>query len=216
MENGLVSSCAAAAAPRSLPWVAMWLLAGLALGLSACRSTPALAGTPLDGDPAPDFALRDQDGQLVQLAALRGRPVVLTFLYTQCPDVCPLTASKLRRVADALGPDAARVAFVAVSTDPAHDNAAAAQAFVAQHGLTGRLHFLLGSETELAPVWAAYYIYAAPAPPAAHHDAASPTGPAVHTDALYVLDRQGRLRTFLRSDFEPVALTATLRTLLAE
>jgi protein SCO1/2 len=119
-------------------------------------------------------------------------------------------------VADALGPDAARVAFVAVSTDPDHDDAAAAQAFVTQHGLTGRLHFLLGSQAELAPVWAAYYIYAAPAPPTPHHDAASPPGLAIHTDALYVLDRQGRLRTFLRSDFEPAALTATLRTLLAE
>jgi protein SCO1/2 len=192
----------------------------LVLLLGGCRSAPALVGTDLGGMPATDFALVDQDGQSLQLAALRGRPVVLTFLFTHCPDICPLTAGKLRRVADELGTAVSQVAFVAVSTDPEGDDAAAAQAFSAQHGLTGRWHFLLGSRAELTPVWAAYGVYAAPPPPSAdpaeRAAAAYAARAAVHTDAVYVLDKQGRQRTFLRSDFEPAALTRTLRQLIAE
>src|SRR5579859_6811665 len=50
-----------------------------------------LAGPLLrDSPPAPDFTLKDQDGQAVQMATLQGRVVALTFLYTTCPDACPL------------------------------------------------------------------------------------------------------------------------------
>jgi len=199
--------------------VSRLLVALLALA-TACRAPAPLAGSDLGMTPAPAFALEDQRGARVALDSLRGQPVVLTFLYTECPDVCPLTASKLRKVADALGPAADQVAFVAVSTDPAHDDAAAARAFAEKHGLGDRLRFLLGSSAELAPVWSAYYVHAAPAPTAA--DPAERAGAAyaargtVHTDAVFLIDRQGRERSFLRSDFEPTALTASLRTLLAE
>jgi len=109
---------------------------------------------------------------------------------------------------------------VAVSVDPAHDDAAAARGFAEQHGLADRLQFLIGTQTELAPVWSAYGVHAAPAPaggdPADRAAAAYAARAAVHTDAVYVIDRQGRERTFLRSDFDPAALTTTLRTLLGE
>src|SRR5262249_14671779 len=54
-----------------------------------------LKGYDLGGVPAPGFSLRDQNGAAVSLGALAGGPVVLTFLYTHCPDECPLTAEKL-------------------------------------------------------------------------------------------------------------------------
>jgi protein SCO1/2 len=188
--------------------------------LVACSRPPALAGTDLGALPAPDIVLPDQTGATVHLEALRGRPVVLTFLYTHCPDVCPLTAAKLRRVLDDLGTQAQDVALVAVSTDPDNDDAASATAFAAQFGLDERLHFLLGDRGALAPVWASYYVYAAPLPPEAAAEeraaAAYAARTAVHTDALFVIDRVGRERTLLRSDFDPPALASTLRTLLRE
>jgi protein SCO1 len=210
-------TAAAYPAPRRRSWLTLALGAALLL---ACNRPPALAGTDLGALPAPDIVLPDQTGATVHLEALRGRPVVLTFLYTHCPDVCPLTAAKLRRVVDDLGPQAADVALIAVSTDPDNDDAASARAFAEQFGLGERLHFLLGDRGALAPVWAAYYVHAAPAPPeadAADRAAAAYAGrTAVHTDALFVIDRQGRERTLLRSDFDPPALTSTLRTLLRE
>src|SRR4051812_34713637 len=52
-----------------------------------------------------DFALRDQDGRRVGLRDFRGQPVVLTFMYTHCQDVCPTTAVTIRGALDDLGHD---------------------------------------------------------------------------------------------------------------
>lgn len=213
-----ISSARIAARRASIGSARVVLLLAALLALAGCRARTPAVGTEIGGVAAPDFALGDQDGQRVQLAALRGRPVVLTFLYTDCPDICPLTAQKLRKTAELLGPDADRVAWVAVSTDPEHDDAAAARRFVQLHGLAGRLHFLVGSRAELSGVWAAYYIHAAPPPPDADPAtrAAYARQRGVHTDAIYLIDKRGELRFLLRSDFEPAALAATLRGLLAE
>lgn len=94
----------------------------MALALSNLRLSPVSGamsgvGTDLDGTPAPDFHLVDQTGQPVALSDLRGRVVVLTFLYTRCPDTCPLIVSKLGQVHDQLGEQAQGVAFVAVTVE---------------------------------------------------------------------------------------------------
>ena len=66
---------------------------------------------------------------------MRGKPVVVTFLYTTCQDTCPLTAQQIRIALDDLGHD---VPVVAVSVDPANDTAAPrAQAFLLKQGLRG-------------------------------------------------------------------------------
>ena len=57
-------------------------------------------------------------GDAVTLSALRGSVVAMAFLYTRCPDVCPLTAAQFRAAQQQLGADASRVRFVAVSVDP--------------------------------------------------------------------------------------------------
>src|SRR5581483_12516451 len=61
-----------------------------------------LQGTDLGGTPAPAFTLSDQNGDQVSLASLRGHPVVLSFMDTDCPSGCPL-ATKQHAVMDALG-----------------------------------------------------------------------------------------------------------------
>ena len=71
---------------------------------------------------APNFALTSQDGAEVTLAALRGKVVAVTFIYTSCPDVCPMLTDKLARVQDELGSDfGTKVAFVSITTDPELD-----------------------------------------------------------------------------------------------
>ena len=71
---------------------------------------------------APEFALTSQDGAEVTLASLRGKVVAVTFIYTSCPDVCPMLTDKLARVQDALGRDfGSRIAFVSITTDPERD-----------------------------------------------------------------------------------------------
>jgi protein SCO1/2 len=188
--------------------VAFW---GLRTNNTTVGATPStnqsgLQGTDLGSTPAPDFRLSDQLGRQVALSQFRGEPVVLTFMYTRCPDVCPLTAEKLHQVQLLLGGDAARVEMLAVSIDPRGDTRTAAQKFSQTHKLTKNWHYLIGTHDQLSPVWNAYSVYA--------QDAVQ--NKITHTDALYLIDKQGRERVFFADDFTNEQLTSDLKVLLAE
>ena len=148
--------------------------------------------------PPTRFALRDQEGRGVDVASLRGGPVVVTFLYTTCKDTCPLTADQIRGALDDLGKD---VPVLAVSVDPANDTRTRAQAFLARHGLAGRARFLLGTRAQLAPVWRQFGI--------------RPQGEGFeHTASTVILDRAGRQRIgFLADILTPDGLAHDLRKL---
>jgi protein SCO1/2 len=71
---------------------------------------------------APDFALTSQDGAEVTLGDFRGKVVAVAFIYTSCPDVCPMLTDKMARVQDALGKDfGSKVAFLSITADPERD-----------------------------------------------------------------------------------------------
>jgi len=103
----------------------------------------------------PNFNLKDQDGREVSSRTLLGRPAVITFLYSHCHDTCPITAQQVKGALDDLrGP----VTAIAISVDPAHDTPSSARRFLAKVGMTGRMHFLLGTRQQLAPLWRAFAI----------------------------------------------------------
>jgi protein SCO1/2 len=108
-----------------------------------------------DGIPPIDFALEDQDGKLATLDQYRGQPVMLTFMYSTCRDTCPLTAQQIKGALDQVGKD---VPTLAISVDPANDTQLNARRFVNGQGLTKRMRFLLGTRTQLQPIWDAYGI----------------------------------------------------------
>lgn len=167
-----------------------------------------LQGTDLGGTPAPAFMLSDQNGAQVSLASLRGHPVVLSFMDTDCPSGCP-PATKQHAAMEALGSQAQDVRWVAISTDPAGDTPQAAKRFVQQYQLDG-LHYLLGDEAQLAPVWRAYAVAVAPAGATATAGGESDA----QLGGLYVLDGEGRERVYLDSNFTPGMLEGDLRVLL--
>ena len=103
--------------------------------------------------PPAEFDLPDEHGRPVRLADLRGKPVVVTFLYTTCQDTCPLTVDQIRFALDELGHD---VPVVAVSVDPRNDTSRAAKRFSLQRRMTGRMRWVLGDEARLRRLWAAY------------------------------------------------------------
>ena len=182
----------------------------LTLGEAAPRSHAALHGVLLGNAAAPAFTLADQSGASVSLAALAGHPVVLTFLYTRCPTVCPLTAEKLHAAVVALGGQAAQVDWLAVSMDPVGDTPQAARDFVAAHHLTGTLRYLLGTQAQLMPVWGAYHIAVA-----ATGDAMAASGPITHNVGVYLLDKHGAEREFYDDAFTVDDVASDLRLLLA-
>lgn len=181
------------------------LLGGLVVAAPYIRPSRELPGTSLDGTPAPDFRLTDHRGVEVGLSDFRGKPVVLSFLYTNCPDVCKLTSAGLKQTIDQLGPQAAGVQLVAVSVDPAGDDAASVRRFLGRYNLGERMVYLTGPAQSLPSVWQSYYLYVGSL---AKGDA--------HTDAIYLIDKAGRERALLHSDFDPDEMAAALRTLLGE
>jgi protein SCO1/2 len=178
----------------------VWLVA---LVLGACAPAP-LAGTDLGATDAPDFTLTDGvNGRAVTLSAQRGQVVALTFLYTNCPDVCPLTATRFRSAQTDLQGDASRVTFIAVSVDPDRDTPRAVQEFSVAHGLGTNWYYLVGGRAQLSPVWAAYGIGV---------QVGSTT--VTHNDAVYLIDARGRERVLLHSEDLATNLTSDLRALL--
>jgi len=189
-------------------WRLAMALLVLAIACTPVAAAPAtLVGTDLGTAPAPDFTLTDGiSGRALRIGDQQGKLIALTFLYTRCPDICPLTAETLRQAQKQLGAsDADQVLFVAVTVDPDHDTPAAVQAFAAAHGLERNFAYMIGSAAQLRTVWNAYGIRVVP----------DPSTPG-HSDAIYLIDRQGRERALVHSDIGATDLLTDLRLLLKE
>ena len=158
---------------------------------------------------APDFTLVDGiSGRPTTLSAQQGKVVVLAFLYTHCPDVCPLTAEEFRQAQQKLTDDErGRTVFVAVSVDPRQDTPEAVQGFARDHGLTKNFVFLVGGAAQLQAVWSAYGIRTETDPS---------TTEVGHSDAIYLLDRAGRARVLVHSNIAAADLANDVKLLLAE
>ena len=98
--------------------------------------------------PMPDFTLTNQHGERMSLSDLRGRYALLTFGYTHCPDVCPLTLNEFRRIRESLDELAAHVAFVFVSVDGQRDRPAVIRRYFATRQLEGLIG-LTGDEADV-------------------------------------------------------------------
>ena len=186
-------------------------------GLVAGWLAEPAVGLDLGVDPAPDFALKDQTGRTIALGDLRGKVVVLTFLYTSCPDTCPVIASRLGVVHDRLGSRARDVAFAAVAVDPERDTVERGRRFLEAQGVGDKLLFLTADRPILEPVWASYYIGVTRIPSSGPAGERNPAAYSVaHNDVLYVIDKQGRKRRLLREDFDIGQMTALVRSLVDE
>ncbi len=173
---------------------------------------PGLVGTVLDPPvPASDFTLSDQFNQPVSLSGQRGKVVVLTFLYTNCPDACPLITQKLHQAYDLLGPDVSGVSILAVTVDPDRDTVARVRQYSVEKDMLGRWHFLVGPRSRVQPVWEAYGVAAVPS--AAGAGQASDNSIVDHSALVYLIDPAGRERVILDADFAPADLVADIRAL---
>jgi protein SCO1/2 len=176
-----------------------------ALVISACGDD-RLFGTELEKKDAPDFTLTDGlTGKSLTLSSLRKSAIAMAFLYTRCPDVCPLTAGQFRAAQRSLGDDASKVEFVAVSVDPEGDTPAAVREFSEAHDLSERWHYLIGPRSQLEAVWALYGIGSF---------ASSGARAVEHNDAIYLIDGRGRERAILHSSDPPTWLLHDLRALI--
>jgi cytochrome oxidase Cu insertion factor (SCO1/SenC/PrrC family) len=202
---------------RGLVW-ALAVLAGVGVGvlILVLQGHPAAAPTaPVTTLPpgaaatwapgalrAPDFALRDENGNPVSLARFRGRRVLLTFMDPLCTDFCPLEA-KIVDAAEARLPAARRPVVIAVSVNPWGNTRATLLGDVRKWKLTGAWHWAIGERRALAAVWRHYDIGVQPT---TGHDVA-------HTEALYLIDARGDQRALWLWPFRSADLAAALRTM---
>ncbi|HZU68451.1 MAG TPA: SCO family protein [Ktedonobacteraceae bacterium] len=171
---------------------------------STTSNALGLQGIDLGGSPAPGFQLTDQFGHTVSLAQFKGEPVIVTFMYTHCPTVCPLIAEKLHTAMQSLGSNAQKVAILVVSVDPKGDTQASALTFSEQHQMTDYWHYLTGTQNQLSPIWSAYAV-----------DAQSiSASTSMHTSVLYLIDKQGREQVLLDQNFTNSEMTTDLQKLL--
>jgi protein SCO1 len=145
---------------------------------------------------APPLALRNYLGQPVNIASYKGKAVLVTFLYTNCPDVCPLITSNLRVAQNLMGKaTASKAQIIAVSVDPRGDTPKAVAAFLARHEMTGRMQYLIGSAKELARVWKAWGVGSV-------RDAQQPQF-VNHSGLIYGITGSGNRLTIYASSFQP-------------
>ena len=171
-------------------------------GVSSRRSSFEGAVMP-KGVRAPDFALKDQNGRPISMAALRGKPTVVTFLYTTCEDTCPLEAQQIRGALDELGNDDG-VNAVAVAVDPPRDTPKQARRFLAEQRIYDRMRFVLGTRRQLTPVWRGFFIQ-------------EQRDDAEHQARVVLLDRRGYQRVgYPGSELTPERIAHDLRLLLRE
>jgi protein SCO1/2 len=155
----------------------------------------------------PAFALVDQAGAVVKSESLRGRVVVVSFVFTTCAEACPLITAQLARTQTRVRTEKLddRVRFVSITLDPATDRPEVLRRYADRYGIDlATWHFLTGASDDVGRVVRAFGLNAVA------------RERIVHGSLVVLVDRQGRIaerRTDLELD--PDRLVASLRKLLA-
>jgi protein SCO1 len=157
------------------------LLVGLLLMLWALGGLKNVAAPAAIGGP---FQLTDQAGRTVTEKSLQGRPTLIFFGFTHCPDVCPTSLFEISEVLKAMGGDADRVNAYFISVDPERDTAAAMKDYLSS--FDPHLEGLTGNPDQVAKVVSAYRVYARKVPLKDGDYTMD------HTALIYLMDRDGK------------------------
>jgi protein SCO1/2 len=156
----------------------------------------AFDGLTIAPKPEPALVLRNYLGNTVNIRSFRGKAVLVTFLYTHCPDICPLIASHLHTALSAMSAtERQQLQIIAVSVDPRGDTPATVGEFLHDHGMTGRMDYLIGSAAQLGRVWAAWGI-------GAQRDAGDPSLIS-HVALVYGITGKGKVVVVYSENFVP-------------
>lgn len=163
-------------------------------------------------EAAPDFELQDADGGTLRLGDLRGQVIVLNFIYTTCPDVCPLHAERIAEVQAMVNRTPMRdlVRFISVTTDPKTDTRQALRDYGPAHGLDAANWVFLTSGPAM-PEDATRKL----AERFGHKFTKTDDGTQTHAVVTHVIDREGRWRAkFHGLKFDPANLVVFVNALV--
>ena len=181
-----------------------------ALGAAGCDSSskPAFNGIDVTGTSVGgELRLSDFNGKPRSVGEFRGKVVLVTFGYTQCPDVCPTTLQDLNASLKKLGPDASRVQVLFVTVDPKRDKPELLREYVP--AFNPSFIGLYGDDEATRKVESDFKIYAQERP-----GKTPGTYTVDHSAQTYAFDPQGRLRLVIGYGFTPEAMASDLKLLL--
>lgn len=189
------------------------LAAGCGSSSSKSQAAPQSSGQSFHGalvnPPFPErpLVLNDHLGKRVNVAGYRGTAVLVTFIYTHCPDVCPLIVGHLHTVQEQLGARARKLQIVAVSVDPKGDTPKTVATFLRKHQMTGRMEYLIGRRAQLEGVWKRWGILSK----------ADPRSPDAveHSAEIFGISASGQVRTLYPANFKPADLVKDVPRLAA-
>jgi len=182
------------------------LLVGLFL--QACSEPVNWHGSDISGMmPDLEFILTGPDGEQVDAKSLQGKPVLVFFGFTSCPDVCPTTLTQLSVVMKKMGPQADNVQILLVSVDPARDTPEVMKRYTASFGpwLLG----LTGSEEALETLRKSYGVYAA-------MESSDEKGAynVMHSATVFGFDAKGQVRLLISDVTDSDAVVSDLKNLI--
>lgn len=151
------------------------------------------------------FTLTGTDGKPFASARLTGKPFVIFFGFTHCPDVCPNTLARLARLRRDIGKGDGSFAILFVSVDPARDTPAEMARYAAAFGTP--LIALTGSQNDIAGVKRLFGIYSAKVPQAGDDYTVD------HTATIFLIDGAGKFHATITPDEGDTAALAKLRRL---
>jgi protein SCO1/2 len=181
------------------------LLSVLAVVLVVSGRTPApiVATASAVGGP---FKLVDQNSRPISNEDLKGRPFLIFFGFTHCPDVCPTTLFEVSEVLRQLGPDASRARALFVTVDPERDTADKLKDYLSSFDphLTG----VTGDPDAIAATLKAFRVYAKKVPTEGGEYTMD------HTALVYLMDKQGKFVAPFNLKRKPEEAAADLRRYL--
>ena len=146
----------------------------------APREVPPTSATP--NIKAPEYVLLNQEGNRFDSAKLRGKVVVLNFIFTTCTDVCPLFTANLAELQRTLKNEQSNVFLVSITTDPEVDSPKVLKSYAQRYGADFQnWAFLTGSESQLKQIWKGFDVRVIK----------KGRGLVQHTSLTTVIDRQG-------------------------
>ncbi|QLH73622.1 SCO family protein [Rhodopseudomonas palustris] len=173
--------------------VVLWLLGGLQK-----ISAPATIGGA--------FRLTDQNGQVITEQSMKGKPTLIFFGFTRCPDVCPTSLFELSQVLGAMGPDADRINAYFVSVDPERDTPQSMKDYLSS--FDPNLRGLVGTPEATEKIEKAYRVYAKKVPLKDGDYTMD------HTALIYLMDKSGNFVSPFNIKRKPEEAAADLKRYL--
>lgn len=187
------------------------ILGAASIGLTSCGQSDqtASSGRTVTSGAAEiggAFSLINQAGERVTEEALKGKPHLVYFGFTYCPDICPTALQKMGQTQTLLGGKGDDIGYILISVDPERDTPESLSQYVTANGFPKGLKGFTGSLEEIEAAKLAYKVYAAKVmtPESAGEYTVD------HADIMYLMDKDGEYVDYFFGNSTPTEMAGRI------